>query len=133
MGNGNDVLVEFGIPDGNEAISRHRTKATGRLAGPLFDGFSGTMNASDFSTAAGPGVRLLAFPEQPSVVAPGSADLPASVQETGAVRATFGRPRPQFSDELTRLTWIRRTHTFQRLPPSRNMATVSDDGFSVAR
>src|SRR3954452_18167499 len=42
---------------------------------PLFDGFPGTVSASDFSTDVCPGVWLLAFPELPDVVAPGSAEI----------------------------------------------------------
>src|ERR1700737_4658249 len=42
---------------------------------PLFDGFPGTASASDFSTDGCPGVWLLAFPELPGVVAPGSAEI----------------------------------------------------------
>src|ERR1700733_6651115 len=42
---------------------------------PLFDGFPGTMSASDFSTAGGSGVWHLAFPDPPGVVSPGTAEI----------------------------------------------------------
>lgn len=41
--------------------------------GPLFDGFSGTTDVSDFSATWTAGLRLLAFPAPPGACAPGTA------------------------------------------------------------
>lgn len=43
--------------------------------GPLFDGFSGTTDVSDFSAAWTAGLRLLAFPAPPGACAPGTAEI----------------------------------------------------------
>ncbi|MNV52638.1 hypothetical protein D3C71_1447400 [compost metagenome] len=43
--------------------------------GPLFDGFSGTTDVSDFSATWTAGLRLLAFPAPPGACAPGTAEI----------------------------------------------------------
>ena len=43
--------------------------------GPLFDGFSGTTDVSDFSATWAAGLRLLVFPAPPGACAPGIAEI----------------------------------------------------------
>lgn len=77
--------------------------------GPLFDGFSGTTDVSDFSAARAAGLWLLIFPAPPGTCASGTAEISqflckgpptARDQRAVAARAVGGRLRSATAMEL---------------------------------